>query len=152
MIKDKWNIKTFWERLKTFIEGHKGEHQAANTRHDMDDITLQDLSLSSNSAPLNRKMKKEPKNFNEVSYSFVNIVCKVCKICIFYLVRWWKCNLLSRVRRCIKNYLQRKSRSSKKNIIRRSNNRRKNRFREPVCANFRLYEKVLFICKRAKNI
>merc|ERR1739844_843487 len=45
--------------------GHKGEHQAANTRHDMDDITLQDLPIS-RSAPLNRKMKKEPKNFNEM--------------------------------------------------------------------------------------
>merc|ERR1711971_1017606 len=44
--------------------GHKGEHQAANTRHDMDDITLQDLSISP--APLNRKMKKEPKKFNEM--------------------------------------------------------------------------------------
>merc|ERR1712095_46059 len=38
---------------------HKGEHQAANTRHDMDDITLQDLSLSSAPAPLNKKLKKE---------------------------------------------------------------------------------------------
>jgi len=46
--------------------GHKGEHQAANTRHDMDDITLQDLSLASAPASLNRKMKKEPKNFNEM--------------------------------------------------------------------------------------
>merc|ERR1712172_381096 len=46
--------------------GHKGEHQAANTRHDMDDITLQDLSPSPAPAPLNRKMKKEPKNFNEM--------------------------------------------------------------------------------------
>merc|ERR1712117_721176 len=44
--------------------GHKGEHQVANTRHDMDDITLQDLSLAP--APVNRKMKKEPKNFNEM--------------------------------------------------------------------------------------
>ena len=58
--------------MKTFFGGHKGEHQAANTRHDMDDITLQDLSLSSAPVPLNKKMKKEPKNFNEVSSSFVN--------------------------------------------------------------------------------
>ena len=38
----------------------------------MDDITLQDLSLSPAPALLNRNMKKEPKNFNEVRYSFVN--------------------------------------------------------------------------------
>ena len=58
--------------MKTYCKGHKGEHQAANTRHDMDDISLQDLSLSPAPAPLNRKMKKEPKNFNEVIYPFVD--------------------------------------------------------------------------------
>merc|ERR1712228_948001 len=44
--------------------GHKGEHQPANTRHNMDDITLQDLSPAP--ALLNRNMKKQPKNFNEM--------------------------------------------------------------------------------------
>merc|ERR1712032_1812785 len=55
---------------------HKGEHQAANTRHDMDDITLQDLSLSPAPAPLNRKMKKEPKNFNEMKKMYKKLLAK----------------------------------------------------------------------------
>merc|ERR1712221_2145 len=40
--------------------GHKGEHRAANTKHDHDDITLQDLSLS----PV--QTRKKPTDFNKI--------------------------------------------------------------------------------------
>ena len=54
----------------------------------MDDITLQDLSLSPAPALLNRNMKKEPKNFNEVRYSFVNnkFYAKCVKYAYTYLI------------------------------------------------------------------
>merc|ERR1712130_628051 len=40
--------------------GHKGEHRAANTKHDHDDITLQDLSLT----PV--QTRKKPTDFNKI--------------------------------------------------------------------------------------
>ena len=42
------------------MSGHKGEHRAANTKHDHDDITLQDLSLT----PV--QTRKKPTDFNKV--------------------------------------------------------------------------------------
>ena len=44
--------------------GHREEHQAANTKHDQDDLTLQDLSLSPVSA-----QKKTPTSYNKVNIS-----------------------------------------------------------------------------------
>merc|ERR1712012_1102365 len=41
--------------------GHKGEHRVANTKHDQDDFTLQDLSLT----PA-LKMHKITKNYNKM--------------------------------------------------------------------------------------
>merc|ERR1712038_297104 len=44
--------------------GHKGEHREANTRHDQDDITLQDLALAP--APRQHLHHKENKNYNKM--------------------------------------------------------------------------------------
>ena len=51
-----------------FSIGHKGEHREANTRHDQDDITLQDLALVP--APRQHLHHKENKNYNKVAAQF----------------------------------------------------------------------------------
>ena len=48
------------------MSGHKGEHRAANTKHDHDDITLQDLSLS----PV--QTRKKPTDFNKVGWWIIH--------------------------------------------------------------------------------
>merc|ERR1712062_840046 len=42
--------------------GEKGEHRLANTKHDQDDISLQDLTAT----PARSQIKHKPTNFNKV--------------------------------------------------------------------------------------
>merc|ERR1712024_204974 len=44
--------------------GHRGEHRPANTRHDQDDLSLQDLSVQRGTPVITSKHKKT--NFNKV--------------------------------------------------------------------------------------
>merc|ERR1739848_401448 len=44
--------------------GHRGEHRPANTRHDQDDLSLQDLSVQRKTPVTTSKHKKT--NFNKV--------------------------------------------------------------------------------------
>merc|ERR1711974_389832 len=47
--------------------GHRGEHRPANTRHDQDDLTLQDLSVQQDNPTSSSSFSKLKKtNFNKV--------------------------------------------------------------------------------------
>merc|ERR1712141_994528 len=46
--------------------GHRGEHRPANTRHDQDDLTLQDLSVQQDNPSSSSSSKQKKTNFNKV--------------------------------------------------------------------------------------
>merc|ERR1712038_2129929 len=54
----------YYKKLR--LLGHRGEHRPANTRHDQDDLSLQDLSAQQDKPSPSPSIKHKKINFNKV--------------------------------------------------------------------------------------
>merc|ERR1712141_189971 len=56
--------------------GHRGEHRPANTRHDQDDLTLQDLSVQQDNPSSSSSSKLKKTNFNKMEKIYKKLLAK----------------------------------------------------------------------------